>query len=200
MNKDTFLNLTGILFLLLGISAIINTIYKNTKYDLGLASVLWFCYIGMILLGIGVLKRDSFLIISQFNIIAIPLVFWNIDFYYYLIKGSSLFGIVDYYFIPGSLVGKIISSQHLFTIPLTLIVLFILGLKEKNSWKLSFFEMALIFFVTRLVTTYDENVNCVFKNCANFDFGFWYPLQWFIGMFLLVWITNWIVIKILRKK
>ncbi len=46
MNKDTFLNLTGILFLLLGISAIINTIYKNTKYDLGLASVLWFCYMG----------------------------------------------------------------------------------------------------------------------------------------------------------
>jgi hypothetical protein len=201
MNKKIVLKIIGVLFLVLGISAIVNTIYQNTKYDVGLASVLWFCYIGMILLGIGVLRRNQDMTLAQFNILAIPLLFWNFDFFYYLAKGQSLLGVVDYYFLPGPLIGKIISSQHLFTIPLVLISIYLIGLKSKDVWKLSFLELAIVFFVTRLATNPVENVNCVFRNCANFNFGFLpYWIEWFIAMFFLVFITNWIVSRIFIRQ
>ncbi len=200
MEKDNFFRFAGILFLIIGITAVINTLYQNTQRDLGLASILWFSCIGMILLGIGTLKKDSSLILSQLNILGIPYIFWNIDFYYHLIKGHSLFNIADYFFIEGPLLGKIISSQHLITVPLALVLIYLIGLKRKDAWKLSFIQLIIVFFATRLVTTYEENVNCVFSNCANFDFGFWYPLQWFMAMFLLVFVTNWIVVKLFWRE
>lgn len=201
MKKRILINFIGVIFLVLGIGAVVNTIYRNTIYDVGLAPVLWFCYIGMILLGIGVLRKDSYLVMTQFNIIAIPLLVWNFDFYYRVFAGNSLLGVVDYYFTPGPLIGKIISSQHLFTIPLVLLVIYLLGVKRNDAWKMSFFEMTVIFVVTRFATTVEENVNCVFKNCANFDFGFLpYWIEWFLAMFFLVFVTNWLTVRLFRRK
>lgn len=75
--KNIILNLIGILYIILGIGAIINTIYL----ELGLAPILWFSYIGIILIGIGVLSKNHLLILSQLNILIIPYLFWNIDFF-----------------------------------------------------------------------------------------------------------------------
>ncbi|MDP4038956.1 MAG: hypothetical protein Q8P57_00015 [Candidatus Pacearchaeota archaeon] len=199
MQKKLILNILGVFFLALGILAMINTIYQGVNYGVDLASILWFSYIGMILLGIAILKKDSDLVLSQINILGIPYVFWNIDFFYYLIKGKTLFGLVDYFFESGALFGKIISAQHLITIPLGLFAIYLIGLKTKNAWKLSFIQIFIVFIITRIATTPAENVNCVFKNCANFDFGIPYVLEWFLSYLIMIFITNWIICRIFYK-
>ncbi len=105
--KRLIINLIGFFYLLFGVSAIVNTIYQNNS-----APLLWFCYVGMILLGIGALRKDSLLVASQLNILAIPLIVWTIDLIYGLIMGQTLFGVVDYFFLPGPLLGKIIGSEE----------------------------------------------------------------------------------------
>lgn len=187
--KKITLNIIGVLFITWGIAAIINTLYRDD-----LAPILWLCYIGIILLGIGALKKDSFLITSQINILAVPLIFWTIDFFSFLINGKTLLGIVDYYFIPGPVIGKIISSQHLFTIPLSFYAIYLIKLKRTDAWKISFIQLILIFLATRIFTDPGENVNCVFSSCLNFTVSY-YPLMWFVLTFLMVLLINFLIIK-----
>ncbi len=189
MKKDLFLKVIGVLYLIWGVASVMNTIFGNT----GLAPILWMSYIGMFLLGIGILRRDSFLIASQINILAIPYLLWTIDFFYALINGVTLFNIVDYFFVPGPLIGKIIGLQHLVTIPISLYAIYLIGLKRKDAWKLSFVQLVIVFFATLLLTSPDSNVNCVFETCTNFDFGVYYPLEWFVSYFLMVLITGFLV-------
>ncbi len=192
MNKKLVVRIIGLIFLVFGIASIINTILNLEQ---GLAPILWFSYIGLILLAIGVLRNDSFLIASQICILGIPYIFWNIDFFYYLFAGHSLFNIVDYFFASGPIIGKIISAQHLFNIPLSLFALYLIGMDRKDAWKLSFIELVVIFFISRIVTNFEQNVNCVFRSCSNIDFGFYYPLQWFLVYFVMVLASNWIIAK-----
>ena len=199
MNRRGEINLKviGIIFLVFGISAIINTILKT---ETGLAPILWMSYISLILIGIGVLRKNSSLVASQVVIIGIPYILWNIDFFHYLFNKESLLGITDYFFEPGPLIGKIISLQHLFNLPLSIFSIYLIKLENKSYWKLSLFQITIIFFITRLATTYEQNVNCVYQNCANFDFGIWYPLQWFLSYIMMILITSFLLNKSLIKK
>lgn len=193
--KRTIINLIGFFYLLIGISAIVNTIYQED-----LAPLLWFCYVGMILLGIGALRKDSLLVVSQLNILAIPLIVWTIDLIYGLIMGQTLFGVVDYFFLPGPLIGKIISLQHLFTIPLGIYLLFLVKLKRKDAWKLSFATLIILFFITRFFTTEFYNINCVYEPCMNFNVvTSIYPIVWFSVSFIGVFLTNFVIVKFLTR-
>ena len=147
-------------------------------------------------MGIGILTRNDLLILSQFNILAIPLLIWVIDFFYIYFFGNSLLGITDYFFIEGPLIGKIISSQHLFTIPLILYTLYLLKIKTRKAHIVSFIEVTLIFLFSRLFSNFDENINCVFKPCMNLPYFHYYPLVWFIVLFIMVYFTNYIMINL----
>ena len=186
----------GSLFLIFGIAAIVNTIiYVND----GLAPILWFSYIGLIVLAIGCFRRSGELIASQLCILVIPYIIWNIDFFAYLFNGVSVWGTADYIFASGALFGKIISLQHIFNIPLSLFVLYLIGLKRRDFWKISVVEVVILFFVSRLATTPEQNVNCVYHNCASFDFGIWYPLEWFLVYGVMIALTSFLLNKILYK-
>ena len=95
MNKPikNFLFVLGVIYISLGILAFYNAI-KYTE----IAGVLWFSYVAFFLIGIGLLTRNSYLIASQLNIILIPYIIWNIDFFYILLTGNSLWGITNYFF------------------------------------------------------------------------------------------------------
>ncbi len=187
----------GFVFLVFGVVAISNTL---EHIDEGLAPILWFSYIGLILLAVGCFRRNSELIASQLCILAIPYIFWNIDFFTYLFSGSSVWKTADYIFLEGDLISKIISLQHIFNIPLSFLALGLIGLKRKDFWKISFVEITLLFFVSRLVTTPKQNVNCVYHNCATFDLGLWYPLQWFLVYGTTILITWLVLTKLFYKK
>ncbi len=187
----------GLIFLIFGVAAISNTLFH---LDEGLAPILWFSYIGLIVLAIGCFRRNGELIASQLCILTIPYVFWNIDFFTYLFSGASVWGTADYIFLEGTLIGKIISLQHVFNIPLSFLALGLIGLKRNDFWKISIAEMAILFFVSRWATTSAQNVNCVYHNCATFDLGLWYPLQWFLVYGVTILVTFWVLTRVFYKK
>ena len=203
MNKKAItntktLNLIGSLFIIWGIAAIISNILKA---DTGIAPLLWMSYICLIILGIGILKKDSSLIASQVVIIGFPYILWNIDFFHHLFTGNSLFVITDYFFKNSTpFEEKIISFQHIFNIPLSLYSIHLIGIKRKDFWIISIIQIILIFLITRMVTDYEKNVNCVYHNCANFTFGLPYVIEWFLSMIIMISLTSWFLVKIFKKK
>jgi len=191
-NKNIVINSIGILFLILGIGAIINTIYC----DCGYAPILWICYIALVLIGIGALRKDDLLVMSQLNILAIPLVVWSVDFFYILITGGSLLGVADYFFLPGPIISKIITTQHLFTIPLGIYLLYLIKIKNKKAWSVSIIEVGVLFFASRFFTLPSENVNCAYYSCANFSLPIYYPLVWFASYFAMIFLVNFVLMRV----
>ena len=189
------LNLIGIFFILLGVIGILNYV-RQGEYQI----ILWFCYLGMILLGTGILKRNSFLIVSQLNILAIPLILWSIDYIYYLINAESLLGLAGYFFVLESALQKVISSQHVFTLPLALYALYRIGVKRKDAWKVSIPLIIGFYFASILFTSEALNINCVYRSCFSFSFPGPHNIMWFVSAFLMIFISNFILVKLFWKK
>jgi len=193
--KGRMLNSIGILLLIIGIAAIINTLHLG-----GGVMILWLCYIYLITVGISVLIRNPRLLAAQLNIISIPLIVWNIDFWYVFFTKKAFLGIADYFFLKGPIIGKLITSQHLFSLPLAFFALYLIKLKRKDAWKISFIELIIVFIISYIFSNSTHNLNCVHRSCMTISFGPYYQILWFIVMFSLVLITNLIINKFFLKK
>ena len=144
--KLFLLDLLGVFFLAWGIIAVANSFNNGNP-----TQVLYMCYLGLILIGIGILTKKSSIIMSQVYILAIPLLVWDIDFLYWLIFHQPLFGITNYFFLnPSFTIGKIISLQHLFTVPIAFYSAKIIGVKKKDAWKWSFIQIIVVFVLVVL--------------------------------------------------
>jgi len=189
MNKKVkfiLLDLLGAFFLIWGIIAIANSMYNQNP-----TQILYMCYLGLLLIGAGILAKRSSIIMSQVYILAIPLLIWDLDFLYWLIFHHPLFGITDYFFAEGhSLVGKIISLQHLFTIPVAVYAVKSIGTKVKDAWKWSFIQITLVFIIVTLFSPSELNINCAFNPCINLYFGLPYRLTWFLALFGMTFISS----------
>ncbi len=178
----------GVIYILISLLAYFNVFYYQRP-----ESIFWFCYIGILIIGIGMLIKNSDLIKSQLYILTIPNIVWTIDFLSYLAGGDSFFGIAEYFFLAGPLLPKIVTLQHLITIPASIYVFYHLKLRKNKIWLASITQLALIFFVTKALTSNEANINCVYKACGNLPFQFSdgiYPLMWLILGILMVFITR----------
>jgi hypothetical protein len=189
----------GVFLLILGALGIFNALYYHS-----FSMIFWFCFLSVPLVGIGLLISSTALIKSQLYILAIPDLVWCIDFFYYLFNGHSLLGIVDYFFTTTSILPKIITLQHIILVPIIFYSLVLLKNKEENSWKISIFQLIIIFILARIFTSPDVNINCVYNLCGNFsiNLNMVYVLFWFTITFLMVYISRKIFIgahKIFRK-
>ena len=190
--KDLILDFLGVFFLIWGIAAILNQVYLRDAIFF-----LWLCYIGLILIGLGILFRSSYLIASQIAILTIPLLIWSADFIYFLIFRQPLSGITLYFFENKIKFSNIISLQHLFTIPLSLLAIWMIKLNRKVFWKFGFLQITIFFMMGRFFTPANKNINCVFRSCFNTKIAFLpYFIEWFITFFLIIIITNFILMKI----
>lgn len=189
MNKKSkllLLDILGAFFLIWGVVAISVSMYNQNP-----TQVLYACYLGLVLIGIGILTKRSFIIMSQIYILAIPLIIWDIDFLFWLIFHHPLFGITDYFFAEGhSLIGKIISLQHLFTIPIAIYAAKQIGIKRKDAWKWSFIQIAIVYIFVSLFSNPDLNINCVFNPCINIYFGLPYRPTWFLIFFGMTFLAS----------
>lgn len=195
--KSIVIDFIGFLLFALGISAITNSLFIENPYQ-----IFWSCYLGLIIIGIGVVKRNSFLIMSQIYILAIPILIWDIDFLYHFILGKPLLGITDYFFREEGLnIGKIISLQHLFVIPLSIYALGKIGIKKgKDAWKMSLIQISVIFLTVIFLTPPEQNINCVFAMCGSSDFsGTAYRITWFGIFFGTVLLTKFLIGKLLKE-
>lgn len=190
------LDIIGFVLFSLGVAAIMNSLFiKNPT------QIFWGCYLGLIIMGVGIIKRSSFLIMSQVYILAIPLLFWDIDFLYWLLFNHPLFGITDYFFIERTLtISKLISLQHLFSIPFAIYATRKIGLERRDAWKWSFVQITLVYIIVSFFTLPESNINCVFEPCVNFSFGIPYRITWFIIFFGMTLLTAVIVNKFLIRK
>jgi len=197
--QRALLLLIGAFFVLIGIIAIINSIQRKN-----IDQIFWFCYTSILLIGVGILIKNPNLINTQLNILTIPSLFWGIDFIYQLINNQPLWGITNYFFIESNLLFKLVSSQHLFTVPLSLFVLYTMKLDRKDMWKISIVQVGIIFALVFSLTTPGKNINCIFNSCISFINvgGYAYQGIWLASFFLMILITNYMLIKLpfLKKK
>ena len=192
-NRNILFTVLGAFFIFLGIVAF----YTGFQHG-GISAVLWFSYTILLIVGIGLLFRSSYLLASQLNIIVFPYIVWNIDFFYVFFTGNSLFGITDYFFYPGrNILNQLVTLEHVFTIPVCLIAIYFFKLKRKDFWKLSAVQVTLFFFLTRIFSSVEENVNCVFENCLPFfiPLGI-YPFAWFLGYGIMIALTTFLLTRI----
>lgn len=184
-NKSILLNILGIFFLAFGLLAMVNSLINEQP-----TQILYMCYLGLVFIGIGILTRKSFIIMSQLYILTIPLLFWDIDFLYHFIFNKSLLGITDYFFVNNAFtIGKIISLQHLFTLPLAIYAVSLIGVKRRDAWKWSFFQIILVFLAVSFISPAELNINCVFKPCLNVESGLPYGLTWFLAIFAMTFLS-----------
>jgi len=195
-HKLIFLDILGGFFLIWGIIAIANSMYMQNP-----TQILYMCYLGLVLIGIGILTKRSFIIMSQIYILAIPLIVWDIDFLYWLIFNKPLLGITDYFFVENSFnIGKIISLQHLFTVPVAAYAAKLIGIKRKDAWKWSFVQIILVFIAVSLFSSRETNINCIFDPCLNIVMGLPYRITWFIVIFSMTFISGLIINSFLIVK
>lgn len=183
--KGLVLDALGILFLIWGLGAIFYQISIQEPYF-----VLWFCYTGLILIGLGILLRSDFLIAAQLALMTMPLIIWSIDFFSFLITGKFLWGITAYLFKDQANIGDLISLQHIFTVPLALFSLWIIKLKRKDFWILSIFEAILFYFFSGFFSTSEQNLNYVFSSSVPFETPLSYAFDWFFFVFLMIFLTS----------
>lgn len=186
----------GVVFFLLGITALVNTLQKGNP-----EGVLWLCYIGIILIGIGMTGKNPDLIASQLNILAIPLIIWTIDFFYFLFTGKIFLGVTAYFFDSGfPISSRLISLQHIFTVPVSLYALYKLKpTKMDKAFRISLIQVILAFAITMLFTSPESNINCVYKSCMNLGVEFIpYQIAWFASVLILVFATDFLIKRFLK--
>lgn len=165
--------------------------------------VFWLCYLGMILIGIGAIKRDEVLIKSQLNILTIPLIIWTLDFIIIILSGNSFLNTSNYFFELRPF-AKIISLEHLFLIPAGVACLFLANKtnqKSRITGLISFIQVIFILVLTRLLTSPAENVNCVFESCVSLipQTKFYFPSLFLISAAIIL-ITNYFLNYVVIRK
>lgn len=186
-----FFTIFGTLFILTSAVAAAYSIATGLS-----ASVIWYCYAALLVTGIGLLKRDGTLIGSQVMIMGIPFLVWNVDFFYTLITGTSLWGITSYFFSAGPLLPRITTLQHVITVPILLYALSIHKMHERSAWKLAILTVVIMFTLSFTLTDPAENVNCAFYSCVPFiTLSLWYPLIWFTTIFVMMLATYYLLVR-----
>lgn len=189
--RTFLLDLFGIFYVTIALLAFYTAITLS-----GLQSVFWLSYFAFLLIGVGILTRNAYLIGSQIAIVFIPYLVWAIDFVYVLFTNQSLWGITNYVFTTSSFISLIITLQHLFIVPVGLAALASIKFKKTDFWKLSVAQVAVLFIIARLFSDSHYNINCVFRNCLPFDIQtIYYPLAWFSAFVLMIGLVSFVLTK-----
>ena len=184
MKKESALKGLGVFFIFVGILSIATAV-REGRFE----EVIWVCYAGTLLMGLGFLFGWRGIARAQMNILFIIWVLWTVDALLFLF-GIEWLGISSYLFLNRGAVLTFISLQHIYGLVLGILGIWLMGsdganrVKKKESegvksgskgdregwgsaWKLSLIEMGLIFILSRLFTPVERNLNCVFRSCIS---------------------------------
>ena len=194
MINRLYLRLIGVLFIILGFLAIINSLVIGDY-----PAVLWFCYSGLIVLGFGFFTNNHLLVRAESNILLIPSVIWSTDFFYVLFTNNSLLGITNYFFLDGfSAISRIISLQHVLLVPLTILGLFLLKRDNKpsilNPLIISTPQVILLFLLSIIFSTPSRNINWVYHTSVTLSLSpILYSLSWLVAFSIIILFTDRII-------
>ncbi len=192
-NKERVLDFLGWLFLLLGIGSVIgHIVFQNWKY------AVWFCNHAMIITGLAVLFRNRFWLTAMLNWAVIPVSVWAIDFIVRTVFGVFIFGVTTYMF-EGPVWNNLMSLQHLFTVPLMLYTMYLLGKPAKNAWLGTTIHGIILWIISYYLITPDYNVNCVHHSCTMLGWLPYYVILWPLIGILMFYVTNKFLVWAFRK-
>lgn len=196
--KETIITGLGIFYILVGITAFFNAFYYGQTYH-----IFWFCYTGILIIGLGIILRNSVIVKSQIYILLIPDLYWLVALLFYILTGGNSFlKTVDYLFLPGPILPKLVSLQHIFTIPLLIATSCKFKNKTGKIWIISFIEIVIFFFVTRIFTSPAQDINCVYNLCTKQPLNispFIYPILWLVAGFLMIYMSKIITDRLFKK-
>ena len=182
-------DVVGVGLILVGVFAIGYNLFLG-NFD----AILWFCYLSLIITGFGIVAENGDVIVTQLNILTIPALIWTVDFAF-MLAGHSPFGITTYFWGEG-LIAKIISLQHLVTVPLAFYCLSIVKFGKTGMWKFSFLQAIVIFGLSRFFTHPLNNINYVFGSPFFMNnLGEVYPFVWFAVAFVAIFVTNFLIVR-----
>lgn len=195
--KQKVLIAIGMFFVLWGCAAIFKSIYFGNY-----GQILWACWIGFIILGIGIIRKNDSLVVSQLNILAVPWGIWSIDFIYRFIERRSLWGITDYVFTQSQEIDTLVTMAHIVALPLALYALAWLKPTKMHAWKISLLELAGLLILTTIFTGTgsDNKINCIYGPCIPIEIPLPAPIPWILAVTLLVFGTNYLITKIYQKE
>jgi hypothetical protein len=195
MKKVQKIRFLGWFFLVLGIVSVFwHVLIQDWRY------AVWFCNHAMIVVGLAVLNKNKFWLTAMLNWAVIPVSLWMIDFLSKLLFGMYLFRITEYMFVEGWW-RHLLGFQHLFTVPLMLYTLYLLGKPVKNAWLGTTLHGSILWIIAYFFITPDYNVNCAHETCVPAIIpGFAaYPYVWpFIAIVMFI-VTNWFLVWVFRR-
>ena len=179
--KEILLNVIGIILI---ISTLIRwfTLWQadNLEY------IFWLSNHIPLIIGLGILTRNVFLIGAELSLIFVGEIVWCIDYLSKLIFNFHLFGSTEYMFNPELASSLYLSSlTHFLVVPLGLIGFLLLNKKANRSWIGAIIHIVILMpFVLYFGSTY--NLNCLFESCVSWipTFSF-YPLVYSLVYFIL---------------
>jgi len=196
--KSILITSFGIFFIILGIVAIFNAFYYEDPYN-----ILWLCYSSLIIIGIGVVLRDSRIVKSQIYILLIPDIIWLFSLLSYgLTNGNPFIKTVNYLFLPGPILPKLVSLQHILTIPTVIILSCKFINKRGRIWIPSFIQLIIFFLIARIFTPPEKDINCSYNFCATYISNihpFIFIIIWLVGGFLMIYLSKKIIDWISQK-
>ncbi len=190
MAKGQKIRFLGWFFLVLGIISVFwHVVVQDWRY------AVWFCNHAMIIVGIAVLNRNRFWLTAMLNWALVPVSLWVIDFVGKLVFGVYIFKITEYMFVEPWW-RHFLGFQHLFTIPLMLYALYLLGKPMKNAWVGTAFHGAVLWIISYFLITPDYNINCAHTSCVPMIIPQTplYAVLWPIIAIAMFFITNWFLI------
>jgi hypothetical protein len=182
--KELILDILGWFFIALGlVSVISHVVFGNWRY------AVWFCNHAMIITGIAVLCRNRFWLTAMLNWSLIPVSLWAIDFVGKVLFDVYIFGMTEYMFVG---IGwmNIIGLQHLFTVPLMLYAMHLIGKPSQNAWLGTTLHAAILWVVSYFFITPDYNINCAHTACQPMQWLPYYTVLWPVVAVLLFYISN----------
>ncbi|MEM4247172.1 MAG: hypothetical protein QXR48_00395 [Candidatus Woesearchaeota archaeon] len=180
--KERVLNFLGWIFIALGlVSVITHVVFGNWRY------AVWFCNHAMIISGLAIMYKNRFWLTAMLNWSLIPVSMWTIDFVSKVLFGIFPFGITQYMF-EGPI--QIISLQHLFTVPLMLYAMHLLGRPTKWAWLGTTAHGIILWIISYFFITPDYNVNCAHQACTLLKGLPYYVALWPFIAILMFFVTN----------
>jgi hypothetical protein len=153
----------------------------------------------MIIAGIAILKRNRFWTTATLNWSLVPVSMWVIDFAGKLLFDTHVLGITEYMFV-GPWWGRILSLQHLFTVPLLLYALHLLDSADERAWLGTAVHGAALWLISYFIITPDYNVNCVYEACQSWLQSEYYVALWPLIAVALFYLTNAFLVCLLNPR
>jgi hypothetical protein len=193
--KSTALNITGWFLLVLGIvTASWYVLFSRWQYSL------WLCNHAMIIAGLAILFRNRFWLTAMLNWAVLPVSAWCIDFLGRLLFGVHILGITEYMF-TGPMLTKLLSLQHLITVPLMLYGLLLMGRPDKKAWTGTALHAAALWAISYFIITPDYNINCAHAACSiTLSWLPAYRIMWPVMAFAMFSLTNFFMVRIYQTR